>query len=88
MPRLLNIAAKDTKIMARDRAALLVMLAMPLGLIFILGSALGSIGEGDSLDIEVAIVNQDAGDTGARFVEGLTSSEDIDAVFNIDVRDD
>ncbi|MDO8846978.1 MAG: ABC transporter permease [Coriobacteriia bacterium] len=88
MSRLLDIAAKDIKIMVRDRAALLVMLAMPLGLIFILGSALGSIGEGDSLDAPVAIVNKDAGDTGERFVEGLTSAEEIDAVFNISVRDD
>ncbi len=88
MGPLFTIAAKDTKIMVRDRAALLVMLAMPLALIFILGSALGNIGEGDSLDVEVAIVNLDEGDTGQRFVEGLTSSEDIDAVFNISVRDD
>lgn len=74
--------------MVRDKAALLVMLAMPLALIFILGSALGGIGEGDALDIEVAIVNQDAGETGEQFVDGLTSSEEIKAVFNIDVRDD
>ncbi len=88
MKRLWSIAAKDTRIMVRDRAALLVMLAMPLGLIFILGSALGNIGEGDSLDAEVAIVNRDAGATGERFVEGLTSAEEIQAVFNVSVRDD
>ena len=88
MRSLITIAGKDAKIIMRDRSALLVMLAMPLALIFILGSALGSIGEGDSLDIDVAIVNEDAGDTGQRFVDGLTSSEEIAAVFNIDVRDD
>lgn len=88
MSPLLRIAAKDTKIMVRDRAALLVMLAMPLALIFILGSALGSLGEGGSLNANVAIVDQDAGDTGERFVEGLTSSEDIAAIFNITVSDD
>lgn len=88
MRNLFTIAAKDTRIMVRDRAALLVMLAMPLGLIFILGSALGNVGEGDSLDAEVAIVNLDSGDTGERFVDGLTSAEEIDAVFNIHVRDD
>lgn len=88
MSALFDIAAKDTKVMARDRAALLVMLAMPLALIFILGSALGNIGEGDSLDVEVAIVNDDTGETGARFVEGLTSNDDIKAVFNMRVEDD
>ena len=88
MRTLLTIARKDATIIVRDRAALLVMLAMPLGLIFILGSALGSIGEGDSLDIGVAIVNEDAWETGGLFVDGLTSSEEIDELFNIDVRDD
>lgn len=88
MNPLFRIAAKDTKIMVRDRAALLVMLAMPLALIFILGSALGSLGEGGSLNAKVAIVNQDAGDTGERFVDGLTSSEEIAEVFNITVSDD
>lgn len=88
MSALFDIAAKDTKVMARDRAALLVMLAMPLALIFILGSALGNIGEGDSLDVEIAIVNDDTGETGARFVEGLTSNDDIKAVFNMRVEDD
>jgi ABC-2 type transport system permease protein len=85
---LFTIAGKDARILVRDRTALLVMLAMPLALIFILGSALGSIGQGDSLDIDVAIVNQDAGDTGQRFVDGLTGSKEIDALFNIEVSDD
>ena len=88
MTPLFRIAAKDTRIMVRDRAALLVMLAMPLALIFILGSALGSLGEGGSLNANVAIVDQDSGDTGARFVDGLTSSEDIANIFNITVSDD
>ncbi|TDB38125.1 MAG: ABC transporter permease [Actinobacteria bacterium] len=88
MHTLFVIAGKDAKVIMRDRAALLVMLAMPLALIFILGSALGSIGQGDSLDIDVAIVNMDTGDTGQRFVEGLTGSKEIEALFNIDVSDD
>ncbi len=73
MRSLFTIAGKDAKVIMRDRTALLVMLAMPLALIFILGSALGSVGQGDSFDINVAIVNQDAGDTGQRFVDGLTA---------------
>jgi ABC-2 type transport system permease protein len=85
---LLTIARKEATVISRDRVALLIMLAMPLALIFILGSALGSIGEGDSLSIDVAIVNEDAGETGKLFVDGLTSSKELDALFNIDVRDD
>ncbi|MEN6429267.1 MAG: hypothetical protein ABFC80_00260, partial [Coriobacteriales bacterium] len=64
MRELLNIAEKDALVLLRDKGALIVMLAMPLALIFILGSALGGIGQGDSLDIRVAIVNQDEGDLG------------------------
>jgi len=88
MDRLLTIAGKDIKLIARDRGALLVMLAMPFALIFILGSALGGIGQGDSLDVDVAIVNHDAGGTGKHFVDGLTSSPEVDELFNIAVRDD
>jgi ABC-2 type transport system permease protein len=88
MDRLLTIAGKDMKLIVRDRGALLVMLAMPFALIFILGSALGGIGQGDSLDVDVAIVNNDTGGTGEHFVEGLTSSPEVDELFNIAVRDD
>jgi ABC-2 type transport system permease protein len=86
--RLLTIAGKDMRLIMRDRGALLVMLAMPFALIFILGSALGGIGQGDSLDVDVAIVNNDTGGTGEHFVEGLTSSPQVDELFNIAVRDD
>lgn len=88
MDRLLTIAGKDMRLIVRDRGALLVMLAMPFALIFILGSALGGIGQGDSLDVDVAIVNNDTGGTGEHFVEGLTSSPEVDGLFNIAVRDD
>jgi len=85
---LLAIAAKDAKVIARDKTAVLIMLAMPLGLIFILGSALGGLDTGDTLDAKVAIVNLDEGDTGALFVDGLTGSEEVSALFNMDVRTD
>ena len=85
MRRLLTIARKDSTVIVRDRAALLVMLAMPLALIFILGSALGGTSE---FDAKVAIVNEDTGDTGDLFVEGLTEAEGLDKIFDIEVRED
>jgi ABC-2 type transport system permease protein len=88
MRTLLTIARKDATIIARDKAAVLVMLAMPLGLIFILGSALGGINESEAIDAKVAIVDLDSGDTGELFVDGLTESEDIGKLFRIEVRDD
>lgn len=88
MRTLLAIAAKDAKVIARDKTAVLIMLAMPLALIFILGSALGGLDSGDTLDAKVAIVNLDEGDTGALFVDGLTGSDEVSALFNMDIRDD
>jgi ABC-2 type transport system permease protein len=38
--------------------------------------------------VDVAIVNNDTGGTGEHFVEGLTSSPQVDELFNIAVRDD
>lgn len=87
MRELLTIARKDAKVILRDKAAVLVMLAMPLALIFILGSALGGIEESTAIDAKVAIVNLDAGETGDLFVEGLTESEDIGKLFRIEVRE-
>ena len=88
MRTLLTIARKDFTVILRDKAAVLVMLAMPLALIFILGSALGGIEESDTIDAKVAIVDLDTGETGGLFVDGLTGSEEIGELFRIEVRDD
>lgn len=88
MPKLLHIAAKDFRIIMRDKAAFLIMLAMPLALIFILGSALGGINESTAVNIDVAIVNDDTGDAGAEFADALTGIEDLQNLFNMTVRDD
>ncbi len=88
MAKLLHIAAKDFKIVARDKAAFLILLGMPLALIFILGSALGGVGESESVDIAVAIVDVDEGSSGADFAERITEVEDLQALFNMEVRSD
>lgn len=88
MPRLFEIAVKDVKILLRDKAAFLIMLGMPLVLIFILGSALGNVGESENIDISVAIVNTDTGTAGEHFAEAILDVEELEAVFNIDLRSD
>ncbi len=88
MSRLLTIARKDATVVFRDASALLVMLAMPLALTFILGAALGGLDSGDTIDEKVAIVNLDEGETGALFVEGLTDSEEVAALFTMEVAED
>lgn len=79
---LLTIARKDATVVSRDKAAVLVLVAMPLALIFILGSALGNLETAD-FDIPVAIVNQDTGTVGAEFVKGITGTKEITALFDI-----
>jgi ABC-2 type transport system permease protein len=82
-----NIARKDSLVVARDKAAVLVLIAMPLALIFILGSALGNLQSGD-FRIKVAIVNDDTGEVGERFVKGLTDAEDLDGLFEMTLAED
>ena len=87
MRTLLNIARKDALIVLRDKAAVLVLVAMPLGLIFILGSALGNLETGD-FRMKVGIVNEDTGETGTQFVEGFVDNKDLAKVFEMDIYDD
>lgn len=87
MRTLLNIARKDALVLLRDKAAVLVLIAMPLGLIFILGSALGNLETGD-FRVKVGIVNEDAGEVGRQFVQGLTDNEDLKKVFEMTVSDE
>lgn len=89
MRPLLTIAAKDALIVMRDKTALLIMLAMPIALIFILGSALGGLSNGTAnIDAKVAIVNLYEGDTGQLFVDGLTGKEEVAALFDMELADD
>lgn len=88
MSRLLNIALKDFRVLVRDKAAFLIMLGMPLVLIFILGSALGGVGDSEVVDIPVAIVSVDSGEQGTHFAEAIADVEELQSVFNIEVSDD
>lgn len=88
MPRFIHIASKDFRTLVRDKAAFLIMLGMPLVLIFILGSALGGVGESDTVDIPVGIVSVDTGDQGEQFAEAIADVEELQSVFNIELSDD
>jgi ABC-2 type transport system permease protein len=88
VPKVFHIAAKDFRLIVRDKAAFLIMLGMPLALIFILGSALGGVGESEIADIPVAIANEDEGGAGADFSEGITEVDTLQELFNIEVTDD
>ncbi len=72
-----TIAWKDTLVRFRDRNALILMLAAPLLISAIIGSAFGGFvsGGGDAplADIPMIIVNQDEGELGEVFTDMITA---------------
>ncbi len=73
------IAAKDLKIVLRDRNALIMMFLVPMMIISVAGLALG--GESDDIQIDVLIVDLDNDDVSRGLVEFL---EEID-ILNVDM---
>jgi len=73
------IAAKDLKIVMRDRNALLMLFFIPMVIISVAGLALG--GESDDIQIDVLIVDLDNDEVSRGFVEFL---EEID-ILNVDM---
>jgi len=63
--RWFNIGIKDLKVTVRDKASLAILIAMPMILIVIIGSALGNQSEGLG-KMPVALVNLDRGRVGAQ----------------------
>jgi ABC-2 type transport system permease protein len=91
MIRSWHIALKDLRVWMRDPSALGVLLAMPVVLILILGSALGGAMEGN---IRVGIVDQSRGHTRAtgttkppsdELVEAMMTSERLADLFDMEV---
>lgn len=69
--KILTIAIKDTLVRFRDRNALVLMLAAPLLISFVMGAAFGNVQGSSSpiTDIPVVLVNADAGDLGQTVVD-------------------
>lgn len=81
----LAIALKDTKILIRDRTALLILIAMPLTIIAILGMALGGIWNGEAAinKFDVAVVDHDGGNVSEVFVNDILGSADMKKMINV-----
>ena len=77
------IALKDVLIQFRDRNAVLLMLAAPLVMAFIMGAAFGGQGNQSTSpiqDIPVIIVNQDEGELGQIFAD-VFAPDNLDGLF-------
>jgi ABC-2 type transport system permease protein len=75
-----HIGMKDMTVTLRDKSALLILLAMPMVLILILGSALSDIG-GNLAQTQVAIVNQDKGEVGAQVTDAFFTDSKVTELF-------
>jgi len=93
MSRIWHIALKDLMVWMRDPSALGVLLAMPVVLIFILGSALGGVADGGGA-INVGVVDLSRARTTAagtdrppsdELISALVESERIGDLFEIEV---
>jgi ABC-2 type transport system permease protein len=78
--RWIHIGVKDLKVTLRDRAATGILLAMPMLLIVILGSALGNLADNIS-KIPVAIVNLDEGEVGAQIADSFFTDASLKDLF-------
>jgi len=94
MSRSWHIAVKDLLVWMRDPSALGVLLAMPVVLIFILGSALGGVSDGGGAAIRVGVVDLSRAKTTAtgtdrppsdELVSALVESERIAELFDIEM---
>ena len=89
MRKLFLIGLKDLKLVFRDKAALILMLAAPFALTLGLGAVTGSFSGNSSgiSNILVVIVNQDGGQLGDALVEAF-QSEDLADLVEPTVMDD
>lgn len=78
--RWFHIGIKDLRVTARDRSALGILIAMPILLIVILGSALGNLNANVS-KIPVAIVNLDEGTVGSDITDGFFTDAELARLF-------
>jgi len=76
------VALKDILVTIRDKPSLAILLAMPMILILILGTALGG-GSPEINDIDIAIVNQDKGEIGEKVTDAFTESKELKKLFTV-----
>ena len=75
--RFLAVAAKDLKILVRDRMALAMLLGMPVMLIVILSFALGTTFEGKNLKFDLPVIDQDGSPASQRLTQLLGETNGV-----------
>jgi ABC-2 type transport system permease protein len=75
--RFLTVAAKDIKILLRDRRAFAMLLGMPIMLIVILSFALKSEFEEGALQLNLPVIDGDASQGSERLIQLLSETEGV-----------
>jgi len=72
---IIAITWKDLKILLRNRAALSVLFAMPVGFVLVMTTALGGLFDGGESAVSVLVVNEDTGQLSTQIVEELKAAK-------------
>jgi ABC-2 type transport system permease protein len=75
----LAITWKDLKILMRNRAALLILFAMPVGFVLVMTSATAGLFARGQGAISVLVVNEDSGNISTQIIDGLTAAKGFKA---------
>ena len=71
LQHIIAITWKDLKILLRDRVALALLFAMPMGFVLIMTTALGGVFDGDRNATPVLVVNEDKGQLSNQIIDRL-----------------
>jgi ABC-2 type transport system permease protein len=77
---ILALTWKDLKILVRNRSALLVLFAMPVGFVLVMTAATSGLYGGGQSAVSVLVVDEDHGNVSAQVIDGLKSAKG----FNIE----
>jgi ABC-2 type transport system permease protein len=72
---IIAITWKDLKILLRNRSALSVLFAMPVGFVLVMTTALGGLFNGGESAISVLVVNEDTGQLSTQIIEELKAAK-------------
>ncbi len=77
MRSIFNIAAKDLRILFRDRTGAFFIVGFPILMGLFFGLIMGDVSSGERGTMKIAIVDQDQSEMSVRFIELLKSNESV-----------
>jgi ABC-2 type transport system permease protein len=74
---ILALTWKDLKILVRNRSALLVLFAMPVGFVLVMTAATSALYGADKSAVSVLVVNEDQGIVSGQIIDGLKAAKGL-----------